>query len=1510
MLEEIIDLLATPFLEDLALVSSSDDADTLFRAGWDRSCVFVVRERGIDLKSLVRPNGSLRRLALVNLEIDSEGLRALSELSSLTSLELDGNRIGNDGARVLARLTRLTALSLNRNRIGDDGARALAGLKNLTSLELNGNKVGAEGIRALSKLSELRELELMSNGIGVEGARALARLKRLTKLNLSDNRVGDEGARALARLTGLLSLSVGSNEIGDEGVGAFARLTQLTSLSLEYNRVGDDGAQALVPLEKLSELELYNNEIGNDGARALASLVGLTSLTLAVNEIEEEGGQALAALAKLTFLDLTHNKIRDAGARAISAVVGLAGLMLFDNDIGDDGARALAALRHLVYLDLGDNRIGIHGALALASLPSLEHLDLSGNRIEAGAVRALASPSLKSLDLSYNAIGPEGARALASLAGLRQLHLDETGIEDEGVAALASLTALTELHLRGNGITNAGARALTALKELSELHLNDNKIRVMGARALASLPALKELELRSNHLGDGGARALASLQQLTRLDLGRNGIGPVGARALAGLSRIEHLELAGNRVGDEGATVLSSLTALRWLDLSSNELGDDGVLALVALANLRYLHLRDNRISDGGASALGRLCELNSLWLENNRIGDAGVRALGGLTELESLMLEGNPITVLPAEVLKNHDARAIFAAYRRYASAPTELLNEAKLLVVGDEAVGKTSLIRYLTQARPRDPSERKTPGIAAHEQIETRHWSPIGEGPRLNVWDFGGQEILHGTHKFFLTRRSIYLLVLEDRREDDTSVYQWLRTIANRAGDSPVIVVINKCDDGRENLRLDETSIVSEWPNVLAFIRTSCNPGEQAERTIARVRSAIVEALVGDPRLSHVRDRLPRAWRRVKDSVRALARDAKVLNHQDFVRLCEAGDGEEKIGDEHEQRALMRLLHDLGVIVAYGLSDDDAADEVPVAVQAVKILDPNWLTGAIYRVLTAGLVVQQGGVFGRAQLAELLPPGLYLKSHWDFILSMMQLKSIGLCFPLRGSNGDEYLVPAALPRSAPRYDHWPEDSLRFRFDYEFLPPGLIPRLIVEGHRKVTETRWRSGAVFEAAGCQVLVRGNEVRRRIDILVHGPVAMRRSALSVILEDFKRVHELNREARPQARVPLFDNPEATVSYEHLLRLEQQHGSHYMHSPEGTSREYSVGELLDGIGRTLTPEARKVAAGPRGGGCDVLIVTALKEELDALLAVQEGIGERWTKIDDKPARFVCTLEGAEGPLRVVAVRLSKMGGRKLAEVAAPMVEPLQVRCLAMCGVCAGHPDDTDLGDVIIADRVFQHDEGKRKAGGVQGDLWVYSSADSWLYEAQDLAGPALELPGYGEPDDEEARWWFLEKLAAHREPMKSTALRRYLPDDRRRASLSRWLEEGLVQLVEGSFILTSMGMREVHAHRALDGTLVSRRPFHVHVGPIASGNAIEADGRRWHELLAGGARKTLAIEMEAAALGELAHNHGLPFVVAKGVMDHADEHKTDRFKHFACRASAEVLCRFLRRVIRSA
>jgi nucleoside phosphorylase/tetratricopeptide (TPR) repeat protein len=318
-------------------------------------------------------------------------------------------------------------------------------------------------------------------------------------------------------------------------------------------------------------------------------------------------------------------------------------------------------------------------------------------------------------------------------------------------------------------------------------------------------------------------------------------------------------------------------------------------------------------------------------------------------------------------------------------------------------------------------------------------------------------------------------------------------------------------------------------------------------------------------------------------------------------------------------------------------------------------------------------------------------------------------------------------------------------------------------------------------------------------------------------------------------------------------------------------------------------------------------DVLVITALPEELKALLAVTAGVREPWAAHDGDLPLHTAVLDGRAGPLRVAVTRLTKMGGIEAAAEAAPLIAVLNPGCLAMCGVCAGQPEDTDLGDVVIGDRLFQHDEGKIRQSGFQGDMWAYVLRDYWLRVAQNQAGPADGLHGYAAAAGDTWKWWILERLLTGPDPLRSAAFQRYLPDALRAKRLQSLFDEDLA-VGKGSILeLTPLGRDAVERHLLLHGVDAHQLPYHVHVGPIGSGNSVEASGEVWERLATGGMRKTLAVEMEAAAIGRLAHKHQIPFAVAKGVMDRGDPHKAQRFKGFAARASAEVLCKFLRAVV---
>ncbi|MEH2298752.1 MAG: hypothetical protein V7K88_06780 [Nostoc sp.] len=70
-----------------------------------------------------------------------------------------------------------------------------------------------------------------------------------------------------------------------------------------------------------------------------------------------------------------------------------------------------------------------------------------------------------------------------------------------------------------------------------------------------------------------------------------------------------------------------------------------------------------------------------------------------------------------------------------------------------------------------------------------------------RVNIWDFGGQEIYHATHQFFLTKRSLYALVADTRKED-TDFYYWLNVVELLSGNSPLLIIKNEKQERKREI------------------------------------------------------------------------------------------------------------------------------------------------------------------------------------------------------------------------------------------------------------------------------------------------------------------------------------------------------------------------------------------------------------------------------------------------------------------------------------------------------------------------------------------------------------------------------------------------------------------------------------------------------------------------------------------------------------------------------------
>ena len=308
--------------------------------------------------------------------------------------------------------------------------------------------------------------------------------------------------------------------------------------------------------------------------------------------------------------------------------------------------------------------------------------------------------------------------------------------------------------------------------------------------------------------------------------------------------------------------------------------------------------------------------------LSHNQLTELPVE-IRNLKSLELLNLQGNPLPI-PPEILKKIDEpQTILDYYFSLIEGKRRQLNETKILVVGQGSVGKTSLVSRLIQ-EGFDSSELKTEGIAINHltidckpSVREKH-SPLTADNQseienqqskvqLNIWDFGGQEIMHATHQFFLTKRSLYLLVLDARlTQEENRVEYWLKIIQSFGGDAPVIIAGNKTD--QHPLDIDRTGLQKKYPNIVGILETSAATGNG----IDALKVAIAEQV---NILPHVHDLLPERWFTIKTRLEEIGKAQNFITHDAYLNLC----AEYMFNDETSQHTLIGFLHDLGIVLHF---------------------------------------------------------------------------------------------------------------------------------------------------------------------------------------------------------------------------------------------------------------------------------------------------------------------------------------------------------------------------------------------------------------------------------------------------------------------------------------------------------------------------------------------------------------------------------------------------------------
>lgn len=537
-------------------------------------------------------------------------------------------------------------------------------------------------------------------------------------------------------------------------------------------------------------------------------------------------------------------------------------------------------------------------------------------------------------------------------------------------------------------------------------------------------------------------------------------------------------------------------TDLVLLDLGNDSYSDedsknkivtipDEIAQLKKLATLNL----DNNCVEQISEGLSTLKNLKSLDLSCNKLVDLSDK-IANMQSLKKLDLSNNPFDMLPPEIA----ARGIDSIRNFFKELEEkDFLYEVKLILVGEGRVGKTCLSQALVRSNYQLSDEESTEGINIDRwvipQAEISLLNPkIQRDFQINVWDFGGQEIYHSTHQFFLTKRSIYLLVTESRKEDShDDFFYWLNVIKLLGDKSPVVMVLNKCDQPTKELPVKEYK--ESFSNIIDLYKISLK--DDYREDFNNFKSTLAEIASNLP---HIGNPLPKVWVDIRIELEKLKLEGiNYISESEYLEICK-----KHYRKEESALFLSEYFHDLGVLLHFK-DDIDLRDMV--------VLNHEWITSGVYKILDDRNVIEQHGKFTLDDIKRIWSGDDY-KNKVRELLSLMKNKKFDLCFEL--DNG-EYLVPRLLPVDEIDH-HWKTSPrhLKFEFRYKFMPKGILTRLIVKLNSDILDNKyWRYGVVLQYENTFAIVREKYFENKITIEISG--SDKREYLFIIRKAIKDIH---------------------------------------------------------------------------------------------------------------------------------------------------------------------------------------------------------------------------------------------------------------------------------------------------------------------------------------------------------------------------------------------------------------
>ena len=575
--------------------------------------------------------------------------------------------------------------------------------------------------------------------------------------------------------------------------------------------------------------------------------------------------------------------------------------------------------------------------------------------------------------------------------------LEELELPSNGLSSLpprfVNLVCVASVDLSGNKFNNIPLQ-LECFTRLSKLNFADNLMTtIIPPQGGFRMNVLSALNLAGNGL-EAFPEHLGNLPALRSLSLARNNLTDLSQRFFMQFKLLDILDLSSNKLTQLSPAV-GYLGKLSYFDVSGNSLSfiPD---TIVGMTSLKYLDLSYNKLPSLSV-CFGRMKSLNTLKISYNSMTVLPPH-LGSLRDtLQTFDFTGNELVTPPMDILKGGSKAVLDFLYDSLSGSKS--IYRMKMMIVGEENVGKTTLVDQLTRRWKAASSDGiyepistlSTDGIAI--STCSFHWKNDGEkkNPRLadefdvNIswWDFAGQELYYTTHQFFLSGRSIFVVVWNlEKPIEDSRVDFWLNSIQSKISNATVVLVGTHLDGLKGPAKDAVPDLFKQTKLRLRMLFPSLDiiayaASARTGEGMADLKDALEKKIVAS---KHMGETIPSSYlllERMVTDARVTHQNLPIVSKHKFLEMSSMCN----ISGEKELFRASNLLHNLGTLIYF---------EQDLVLSRYVILDPQWLAKLMCTLITTKHSFVTAGVISHRALAQVwreFPLAMY-----GFLLGLLE--------------------------------------------------------------------------------------------------------------------------------------------------------------------------------------------------------------------------------------------------------------------------------------------------------------------------------------------------------------------------------------------------------------------------------------------------------------------------------------------------------------------------------------